>query len=177
MTIYLNDTRDYTPIIERWVHEFRETLDDDPANGNLRPGDESGDTIPGIKIIFDGYAENDDGTADTDNESYAVFIHRDSLDLTEFPPHEQTPWALVHRPKEEVCIYCWYDAITGEIDVIPFEDNNSTELDHDYIATLIFELDKKWFGDSERNSEEHDSDDPITKLIDDDDWPYPTSDD
>jgi len=61
------------------VHDFRETLEDDPANGNLRPGDESGDTIPGIKIIFDGYGENDDGTADLDTESYAVFIHRDSL--------------------------------------------------------------------------------------------------
>jgi hypothetical protein len=68
MTIYLNDNRDYSPIIERWVHEFRETLDDDPANGDLRPGDESGDTIPGIKIIFDGYGENDDGTADGLND-------------------------------------------------------------------------------------------------------------
>ena len=51
MTIYYNDDRDYSPIIERWVHDFRETLEDDPANGNLRPGDDSGETIPGIKII------------------------------------------------------------------------------------------------------------------------------
>jgi len=78
----------------------------------------------------------------------------------------------VHRPKEEVCIYCWYDANTGDVDVIPFEDNNSTELDYDYITSLIFELERKWFG-----SEEHDSDDPITELKDDDGWPFPTSDD
>jgi len=172
MTIYYNDDRNYSPIIERWVNEFRETLEDDPANGNLKPGDESGNVIPGIKIIFDGYGENDDGTADLDNESYTVFIHRDSLDLTEFPSHEQTPWALIHRPKEEVCIYCWYNAITGDVDVIPFEDNNGTELDHDYVTSLIFELERKWFG-----TEEYDSDDHLTKLRDDNGWPFPTADD
>jgi len=56
--------------------------------------------------------------------------------------------------------------------VIPFEDNNSTELDHDFVTSLIFELERKWFG-----GEEHDSDDPLTKLRDDDGWPFPTSDD
>ena len=172
MTIYFNDDRDYSPIIERWVQDFRSTLEDDPGNGNLSPGDDTGDTLPGIKIIFDGYGEDDDGNPDLATESYAVFIHKDSLDLEEFPPHELTPWALIHRPKEEVCIYCWYDADTGDVDVIPFEDNNSTELDPDYVNALIFELDEKYYG-----AIEYDSDDPITKLRDDDGWPFPTADD
>jgi len=172
MTIYFNDARDYSPIIEKWVNEFRDTLEDDPANGNLKPGDDSGNTIPGIKIIFDGYGEDDDGNPDLATESYAVFIHRDSLDNEDFPEHEKTPWALVHRPKEEVCIWCWYDANTGDVDVIPFEDNNSTELDPDYITTLIFELDEKYYG-----AIDYDSDDPMTARREDEGWPYPTSDD
>lgn len=169
MTFYLNDNRDYSPIIERWVKDFRETLDDDPGNGNLRPGDESGDTIPGIKIIFDGYGENDSGGINLDTESYAVFIHKDSLDLDTFPLHEQTPWALIHRPKEEVCIYCWYESETGDVTVIPFEENNSTELDPDYVNALIFELDEKYYGEFEQNSN--------TPQIDEDGWPFPTADD
>ena len=162
MTIYYNDDRDYSPIIERWVNDFRDTLDDDPANGDLSPGEDSGETIPGIKIIFDGYGEDDNGNPDLATESYAVFIHRDSLDLDVFPPHETTPWGLIHRPKEEVCIYCWYDANTGDIDVIPFEDNHGTELDPDYINALIFELDEKHYGAIEHDAE---------------DWPFPTADD
>jgi hypothetical protein len=172
MTIYFNDAIDYSPIIEKWVNEFRDTLEDDPANGNLKPGDDSGNTIPGIKIIFDGYGEDDDGNPDLATESYAVFIHRDSLDNEDFPEHEKTPWALVHRPKEEVCIWCWYDANTGDVDVIPFEDNNSTELDPDYITTLIFELDEKYYGPID-----YDSDDPMTARQENEGWPYPTSDD
>ena len=70
------------------------------------------------------------------------------------------------RPKEEVCIYCWYDANTGDVDVIPFEDNHGTELDPDYINALIFELDEKYYGSMDD-----------TQMRDDDGWPFPTSDD
>jgi hypothetical protein len=56
--------------------------------------------------------------------------------------------------------------------VIPFEDNNSTELDPDYITTLIFELDEKYYG-----AIDYDSDDPMTARREDEGWPYPTSDD
>jgi hypothetical protein len=115
----------------------------------LRPGDDSGDAPFGVKIIFDGYAdletydENNEYVyeegADTTVMSFAVFVHKDSLD-NEFPPHEQTPWALIHRPKEEVCIYVWYDESTDDIEVIPFEDNGATELDHKLVTDLIFAI-------------------------------------
>ena len=145
LTIYLNDDRDYSEIIEHWVREFISTMDE----GRLEPGDDSGDAPFGVKIIFDGYGYDEETNEENANEnmmSFAVFVHKDSL-LEEFPPHEQTPWALIHRPKEEVCIWVWYDAENDEIDVIPFEDNNSTELDHDFVTNLIFEIEKRDSGD------------------------------
>jgi len=145
MTIYLDDERDYSEIIEGWVREFICTMDE----GHLRPGDDSGDAPFGVKIIFDGYAdletydENNEYVyeegADTTVMSFAVFIHKDSLD-NDFPPHEQTPWALIHRPKEEVCIYVWYDGNTDDVEVIPFEDNGATELNHKFVTDLIFAI-------------------------------------
>lgn len=132
---YLDDERDYSEVIEGWVREFISTMDE----GELEPGDESGDAPFGVKIIFDGYGEDDDGDKNYNTESYAVFIHKTSL-TEEFPPHDLTPWALIHRPKEEVCIYVWYDVEEDEITVIPFEDNNSTELDHDFVTKLIFDI-------------------------------------
>ena len=35
------------------------------------------------------------------------------------------------------------DENDDSIQVIPFEDNNSTELDHQFITQLIFEVDKR----------------------------------
>jgi hypothetical protein len=141
MTIHLNDDRDYTEIVEGWVREFICTMDD----GHLEPGDESGDAPFGVKIIFDGYGYDEETNEENANENMiglAVFIHKDSL-TEEFPPHELTPWALIHRPKEEVCIWAWYDVENDEVDIIPFEDNNSTELDHDFVTNLIFEIEKR----------------------------------
>ena len=146
--IYLDDNRDYSSTIEGWVREFICTMDE----GFLRPGDDSGDAPFGVKIIFDGYADLE--TYDEDNEyvyeeggdttqlSFAVFIHKDSL-THPFPEHEQTPWALIHRPREEVCIYVWYNENDDTVEVIPFEDNNSTELDHDFVTKLIFDIEKR----------------------------------
>jgi hypothetical protein len=62
MTIYLDDERDYSEIIEGWVREFICTMDE----GHLRPGDDSGDAPFGVKIIFDGYADLE--TYDENNE-------------------------------------------------------------------------------------------------------------
>jgi len=51
-----------------------------------------------------------------------------------------TPWALIHRPKEEVCIWAWYDVNADVVEIIPFEDNNSTELDPQFVTDLIFKI-------------------------------------
>jgi hypothetical protein len=148
MKIYTNDERDYSEIIEGWVRQFISTMDD----GNLEPGDRSGESPFGVKIIFDGYGmleyEDENGeyvcdeNGNKDMMSFAVFVHKNSL-TEEFVEHEFTPWCLIHRPKEECCIYCWYDVNEDMMDVIPFEDNNSTELDHDFVTDLIFKIEER----------------------------------
>ena len=110
--------------------------------------------MPEVKIIFDGHGdletEDENGEykfvehGNTNMESYAIFIHKDALqEEFMFPEHELTPWALIHRPKEEVCIWVWYDAETDEVDVIPYEDNSSTELDPEFVTKLIFDIEKR----------------------------------
>lgn len=147
MTIYYDDKRDYSEIVEGWVRDFIDTMDHED---DLYPGNESGDTPFGVKIIFDGFGyneETDEENADRNTQSFAIFIHKNSL-TEEFPPHELTPWALIHRPKEEVCIYCWYDVNADLVDIIPFEDNNSTELDPKFVTQLIFKIQERDHGDS-----------------------------
>jgi hypothetical protein len=147
MTIYYDDKRDYSAIVEGWVRDFIDTMDHED---DLYPGNESGDTPFGVKIIFDGFGydeETDEENADRNTQSFAIFIHKNSL-TEEFPPHEQTPWALIHRPKEEVCIYAWYDVNADLVDIIPFEDNNSTELDPKFVTELIFKIQERDHGDS-----------------------------
>jgi hypothetical protein len=153
MPIYTNDDRDYSEVIETWVRTFFSTMDEeDYDNEVLEPGDESGEAPFGVKIIFDGYGikewEDENGEYQCDEQgnknmmSFAVFVHKNSL-TKEFPPHDLTPWALIHRPKEEVCIYAWYDLEEDQVDIIPFEDNNSTELDHEFITDLIFKIQER----------------------------------
>jgi len=136
--IYYDDEREYSEIVEQWVRDFIATMDD----GILEAGDDSGEAPFGVKIIFDGYGydeENDLENNDTNTLSFAVFIHKNSL-TEEFPPHELTPWALIHRPKEEVCIWAWYDVNADIVEIIPFEDNNSTELDPKFVTDLIYKI-------------------------------------
>lgn len=131
----------YEEIVEHWIRDYYETMD----GGTLRPGDQSGDEPPGVKIIFDGYGYNEvtDNQDDENILSFAVFVHKDSLHEP-FPEHEQTPWALIHRPKEEVCIWVWYTVDQDMVEVIPFEDGD-TELDHDYIKQVINDLWKHYY--------------------------------
>jgi len=149
MPIYTDDDRDYSEVVEGWVRSFISTMDD---GDDLEPGNRSGDEPFGVKIIFDGYGmlewNDEDGNYQCDEQgnkdmmSFAVFVHKDSL-TEEFVDHDFTPWCLIHRPKEEVCIYCWYDANEDTMDIIPFEDNNSTELDHKFVHNLIFKIAKR----------------------------------
>ena len=126
----------YEDVIEQWVRMFYSTMAVDGSEPEV--GDDSGDTPFGVKIIFDGYGETDDGDVDYNTVSFAVFVHQHSL-TKEFPPHDLTPWALIHRPKEEVCIYVWYNVEEDQMDIIPFEDSD-TELDHNVVYQLISDI-------------------------------------
>jgi hypothetical protein len=139
----------YEEIVEDWVREYICTMD----SGILRAGNASGDFPNGVKIIFDGY-----GDLETDDEyieggdhnimSFAVFVHKNSL-TEEFPEHEQTPWALVHRPKEEVWITVWYNEEEDSIEVLPFEERDIEyvqEVGEEEIYKLINDI---WYRDNE----------------------------
>jgi hypothetical protein len=134
---------------------------------------------PEVKIIFDGYGdlEIDNGVdeyqykegGNTKMESYAIFIHKDSLEPEFiFPEHELTPWALIHRPKEEICIYAWYDVENDIWDILPIEDrldedNTMTAEDVMVILEGLYEYYfKPWEGKF--------TNDPETGLPN---WPFP----
>ena len=148
MEFFMDDKRDYSNVIQSWLEEFRATMDPDPSGGISVQGDDSGDTFPGVKIIFDGYAELDDGQPDLKTESYAVFVHKESLRNKHFPEHEVFPTSfgswIIHRPDEEVCIYAWYSSDDARWDVIPFEDNNGTNMKPHVISDLIFKIHKAY---------------------------------
>jgi hypothetical protein len=125
---------------------------------------------PEVKIIFDGYGdlEIDNGVdeyeykegGNTKMESYAIFIHKDALEPGfMFPQHELTPWALIHRPKEEICIYAWYDVENDNWDILPIEDrldadNTMTAEDVMVILEGLYEYYfKPWEGKFENDPE------------------------
>ena len=143
---FTDDKRVYTELIVEWIKRFRETLKESPGKGNLVSGYcEEGFKPDGVKIVFDGYGENYFGELEISNESYIVFIHKDSLSGT-FPEHKITPFGVIHRPEEEVSIYVWFDSNKNEFNVIPFEDNNSTEMNFKMIYSIIEKIHKKYYG-------------------------------
>ena len=122
--------------------------------------------LPEVKIIFDGYGdleEEIDGEykytegGNTNMESYAIFIHKDALvEEFMFPEHDVYSFTfgsmIQHRPKEEVCIYAWYDVKNDSWDVLPLgdridEDNSMNEEDVMVILEGLYELYfKPWEG-------------------------------
>lgn len=112
----------------------------------LRPGNRSGDEPPGVKIIFDGFGYNEETDEEDDQNilTFAVFVHKDSLS-GEFPEHDETSLALIHRPKEEVCIYATYDVQEDYISILPFEESESSELDPEFVYKLISDIYKEFY--------------------------------
>ena len=134
----------YLPIIEKWVRTFINTMNTDVKDGYAKPGEDFGEIPKGIKIIFDGYGYNEqtDQNDDINMLSFAVFVHKNSL--TEyFPPHESNFNMIIHRPNEECYINVWYTVKDDYVNVLPFEDMNNTELDHNFLINLIFKIDQR----------------------------------
>ena len=105
-----------------------------------------------IKIIFDGYGDLDteDEYIEGGNknmESYAIFIHKDSgKEDFEFPEHQLTPWALIHRPKEEVCIYAWYDVEQDYWEILPLEDRlDGCTMTEEDVMEILYILNTRYF--------------------------------
>jgi len=142
-------------------------------------GSEIGENISSVeevKIIFDGYGdlETDEEYIEGGNknmESFAVFIHKDALtEGFEFPEHEFTPWALIHRPKEEVCIWVWHDVEKDEWEILDLEERlEDTELNAEQVMTIMEELHDRYFKPWEKPVFETDKDGKAA-------WPFPTKD-
>jgi hypothetical protein len=142
-------------------------------------GSEIGENISSVeevKIIFDGYGdlETDEEYIEGGNknmESFAVFIHKDALtEGFEFPEHEFTPWALIHRPKEEVCIWVWHDVEKDEWEILDLEERlEDTELNTEQVMTIMEELHNRYFQHWDSPVFETDKDGKAA-------WPFPTKD-
>ena len=106
--------------------------------------------ISEIKIIFDGYADLDGETyveqGDKNMESYAIFIHKDSAQENfEFPEHDMTPWGLIHRPDEEVCIYAWYNVEDDEWEINGLYETSEHKMTDAEVMEILETLDKRYF--------------------------------
>ena len=118
-------------------------------------GSEIGENVSSVeemKIIFDGYGdlETDDEYIEGGNknmESFAVFIHKDAL--TEgfvFPEHDMTPWALIHRPSEEVCIWVWHDVENNEWEILPLEERlEDVDMTEEEVMNILEVLHERYF--------------------------------
>jgi hypothetical protein len=112
--------------------------------------------IPAVKIIFDGYgdleSEDENGEyvyeegGNKNMESYALFIHRDSAkpDFV-FPEHELSPWCLIHRPAEEVCIHIWYDVEHDEWSINSLDETMEHSMTDEEVIEILKSLESQWF--------------------------------
>ena len=83
--------------------------------------------IIGVKIIFDGYAENDNGEPIKERLNFAIFIHKDSL-TKEFTV-----------AKKNVVL------VTGfhPVNYIEEENDDCTKLDRNFVIDLICAIDER----------------------------------
>ena len=112
--------------------------------------------IPAVKIIFDGYgdleSEDENGQyvyeegGNKNMESYALFIHRDSAqpDFV-FPEHELSPWCLIHRPAEEVCIHIWYDVENDDWSINSLDETMEHSMTDEEVIDILRSLESQWF--------------------------------
>jgi hypothetical protein len=165
----------YTRYEELLMHHLNAMYHDSDEGSDIG---EDVSSIPEVKIIFDGYGDLEDEDengeyrytegGNKNMESFAIFIHKDALvDDFIFPPHELTPWALIHRPAEEVCIYAWHDVENNSWDILPLEDrlDDSNEMDETDVMKILEGLYELYFKPWEGKF----TTDPITGLPN---WPF-----
>jgi hypothetical protein len=130
-------------------------------------------SIEEVKIIFDGYGdlETDDEYIEGGNknmESFAVFIHKDALaEGFVFPEHDSAWNMIIHRPKEEVCVYVWHDVEQDYWEILDLEDRlQDTSLNTEQVMEIMEGLHERYFKPIDFSGELA----PST-------WPFPTKGD
>jgi hypothetical protein len=59
-----------------------------------------------------------------------------------------TPWCLIHRPKEEVCIYAWHDVIQDTWDFSMLEEIvENTAMKEEDVMRILLGLEEKYFAE------------------------------
>lgn len=134
----MKDKSKYDNIIAEWIRHFAMTMEE---KDYYQAGDDSGEAPYGVKIIFDGYGENDDGSDNHNIETFAVFVHKDSL-TKPFKPHDSNPLAIIHRPKEECYIHVVCEDDDVEV-VTNIEHDDCTQLDRKFVIDLIHKIDER----------------------------------
>jgi len=135
---------------------------------------------PEVKIIFDGYGDLEDEDEDGEYryteggnknmESYAIFIHKDAIkEDFEFPEHEMSPWCLIHRTDDEVCIHAWYDVENDEWSINSLYETMDHAMSDEEVMNVLETLYKRYFEEWENPVFE-------TKLDGTAAWPFPTKD-
>jgi hypothetical protein len=167
------DYNRYEQIIQRLL----DTMWYDPDE--LEIGENISD-ISDVKIIFDGHGdletEDENGEyvyeerGDKNMESYAIFIHRDAAteDDWEFPEHELTPWCLIHRPSDEVCIYAWHDVVENIWTINSLEETSDHEMSNAEVMKVLDRIWNKYYMESILD---------ISNInVNGNNWPFPTGD-
>ncbi|MBT8594361.1 hypothetical protein G6672_02570 [Polynucleobacter paneuropaeus] len=118
-------------MLQSFLEKARASTDELVVGEDISP-------IPELKIIFDGYQEDEDTGEDIySSESYAFFIHKDALKKGfVFPKHDNGGWTLIHRPDEEICLSAWYDA-DENFWTLPDDWNDS--IDNKKLTVELFE--------------------------------------
>lgn len=142
---YEYDYNDYERILELMLKDMLRHPD------YLEIGENISD-IPEVKIIFDGYGDLDGEEyieqGDKNLESYAIFIHKNSGDEGfEFLEHDMTPWCLIHRPNDEVCIYAWYDVEEDEWTINELESTSDHMMTDEEVMNVLYTLEKRYYSE------------------------------
>jgi hypothetical protein len=135
---------------------------------------------PEVKIIFDGYGDLEDEDengeyrytegGNTNMESYAIFIHKNAIkEDFEFPEHEMSPWCLIHRTDDEVCIHAWYDVENDDWTINSLYETMDHSMSDEEVMNVLEALYKRYFEEWENPVFE-------TKLDGTAAWPFPTKD-
>ena len=106
-------------VLDEWVRTFLATALDAGADTDyFKAGDSGGEVPEGIKIIFEAYSEDDDGNLNKDDLCFAVFIHKESVNGL-FPEHDGAYNMVIHRPREEMYFFVWFNTHSDEVTVLP----------------------------------------------------------
>ncbi len=112
-----------------------------------------------VNVMFNKYGFNDK-TGEENNktvEEYCVFIHLQSrVKGFKFPEHDISPFGLIHRPKEEICVHAWFlKNLTQSEQEIEENENEGTwevedlentdqEIDLDMIMDVLTTFEKNY---------------------------------